>query len=104
MYSVCIEVGNAVDHLIRAIAFYSRERLRVWLPRNCLGSEDVLLKEDLLDEFLQVSSKGQQWMVGVSIGRFGSIFANFYKTEPNRLDLATEPNRTDSVRFFSFFG
>ena len=42
--------------------------------------------------------------LGVSIGRFGSVFANFFKTEPNRLDLVTEPNRTDLVRFgFSVF-
>ena len=42
--------------------------------------------------------------IGVSIGRFGSIFANFFKTESNRLDLVTEPNRTDSVQFsFSIF-
>ena len=33
--------------------------------------------------------------LGVSIGRFGSVFTNFCKTEPNRLELATEPNRTD---------
>ena len=43
------------------------------------------------------------WKVGVSIGRFGSVFANFCKTEPNRLDLATEPNRLSSEFGFSIF-
>ena len=41
-----------------ALAFYFWERLCVWLLRNHLKSENELLEEALLDEFLQVSSEG----------------------------------------------
>jgi len=45
-------LGDHDDHVLLP------GRLYVWLPRNRLGSEDVLLEEALLDEFLQVSPEG----------------------------------------------
>ena len=40
-----------------------------------------------LDGNVKVKVKKLTTKLGVSIGRFGSVFANFCKTEPNRLDL-----------------
>ena len=45
-------LGDHDDHVLLP------GRLYVWLPRNRLGSDDVIRKEAFLDEFLQVSSEG----------------------------------------------
>ena len=52
MYSVCIEVEKSVDRLALGDRVLLPGRLRVWLPRDRVGSENVLLKEALVDEFL----------------------------------------------------
>ena len=51
-----------------------------------------------------LSIASREGEIGVSINRFGSIFTNFYKIEPNWLDLVIESNRIDWVQFdFSIF-
>jgi len=50
-------------------------RMYGWLSRNRLWSEDVLLKEALLDEFLQVPSEGPTVVGFVSLTLVvGAIF------------------------------
>ena len=53
-----MEVRKSVDRLALGDHFLLLERLCVWLPRSRLRSEDILLKEALLDEFLQESPEG----------------------------------------------
>ena len=52
MYSVCTKVGKSINCLVLGDHVLLPGRPCVWLPRNRLGSKDVLLEEALLDEFL----------------------------------------------------
>jgi len=54
---------KSVDCLIQGNCIMLPEDCVFGLPRNRLGSEDVLLEEALLDEFSRYLRKAQQWMV-----------------------------------------
>ena len=58
VYIVCMKVGESVDRLLLGDRVLLPRRLRVWLPRGRLRSEDRLLEKALLDELLQVFSEG----------------------------------------------
>jgi len=58
VYIVSIEVRKSVNRLVLCDDTLLPGRLGVWLPRNHLGGEHVLLEEALLDELFQVSSEG----------------------------------------------
>ena len=45
VYSVCMKVRKPIDRLVLGDRVLLPERLCVCLPRNLLGSEDVLLEE-----------------------------------------------------------
>jgi len=62
--------------------------------------------EEIQKEILKHFPNLMEKQLGVSIGRFGSVFTVFYITEfkPIRLENRTEPNLFGSVRFFRFFG
>ena len=53
-----MEVKKSVDRLELDDRVLLSGKLRVWLPTDHLGSENILLKEALLDELLQVSLEG----------------------------------------------
>jgi len=69
----------------------------MWLLVRATGSYYPLDFKGNAANFKPVWAHKQPQGVGVSIGRFGSVFSNFCKTEPNRLDLATEPTQFGSV-------
>ena len=52
------ESRESVDRLVLGDRILLSGRLCIRLPGNLLGGEDVLLKEVLLDELLQVSLEG----------------------------------------------
>jgi len=52
------ESGSSVDHPVLSDAFLLMKRWDILLPRNCLGSEDMLLEEALLDDLFQIFSEG----------------------------------------------
>jgi len=53
-----MELEKSVGSLILDELILLLMRLCIWLPRNCLGGEDVLIEEALLDKILQVFSEG----------------------------------------------
>ena len=53
-----MEFGYSVDHLVVSNQVLLLRRLCFWLSGNCLGSEDVLFEEALLDELFQVPLEG----------------------------------------------
>jgi len=58
VYTVCMKVGKSVDCLVLANRILLPGRLCIWLPKNRLRGEDILLEKVLLNKLLQVSSEG----------------------------------------------
>jgi len=63
VYSVCMEAGKSVDHLVLGDRVLLLGRLYVWLARNHFGSQDILFEEAYWMSSSKHLQSTQQWIV-----------------------------------------